>query len=229
MPKHYTRKYGAKMGFQAGPKFARVNADIKYLKTVVNAEVHHHTVASANNFNSTGIVESLSKVVQGNGDVNRTGNSILPRFQSINVHVNKFIDVNAPEHETIRVIVFRYWGESTGDNPIVIINEILDSPDPLSYLNDDNVGSRGDRERRIEVHKSKLFTLDKVASTSRTWKWNIQINGPNKKVKDHMKFNNNTTQDPLSGGFYILFISDNASAMNESAFGYNAKLNFYDN
>lgn len=201
--------------------------DIKYIKTLVNAEMHAFTLATTNNFDATGIVVSLNDIAVGDDDINRTGTSVLPRFQSVNLHVNK--KLTGPDHETFRVILFRYWGEAASATPNVTVSEVLQSVDPLSFLNDANTGSKGDRERRIEVSKSVLFTLDNVANTSRTWKWNVRINGPNKKVKDHLKFRGTSTEGPTAGGFLILFISDNATAANESNFGLNAKINFYDN
>ena len=122
----------------------------------------YFTFATSNNIDSTGRIDSLNNIVQGDTHNDRTGTSVLPRFQSINLHVNK--SLTGPAHETFRIIVFRYWGESTSQVPAVTVAEILQSADPLSYLNDDNSGAKGDRERRIEIHKSKLFTLDNVVN-----------------------------------------------------------------
>lgn len=212
---------------QAGKQLYK---DVMYLKTLVNAEMHFHPLASSNNIDSTGEVISLNDIVVGDSDENRSGTSVLPRFQSVNLYVSKKItSTGTLDHETFRVILFRYWGEATTTGSVPTVTEVLDSADPLSFLNDANTGSKGDRERRIEVHKSKIFTLDNVASTSRTWKWNIAVNGPQKKIKDHIKFRSTSTDEPISGGFFMLFVSNNASGANKSAYDLHAKLNFYDN
>ncbi len=229
----YRKKYngkqnGGRVSYQRN-NYALINKltfDMKYMKTLVNAEMHNFTLATANNFSDSGIIISLNDIPDGDAINNRTGTSVLPRYQSINLEVFKKLD--GPDHEVMRVLVFRYWGEETSSNPAVTISEVLQSVVPLSFLNDDNTGKRGDRERRIEVHKSKIFTLDNVASTSRTWKWNIEVNGMNKKIKDHLKFRTGSTEQPVSGGFYILFLSDN-DTVNESGFQLNAKINYYDN
>lgn len=221
-----TRQYRARVSYR-NPAIGKLSADVKYLKTVVNAEMNYFIFATTNNIDSVGRIDSLNNIPVGDDHNNRTGTSILPRFQSVNLHVNK--SLTGPAHETIRVILFRYWGEETSQAPNVTIGDVLQSTSPLSYLNDDNAGKKGDRERRIEIHKSKLFTLDNVATTSRTWKWNVQVNGPNKNIKDHMKYRANVLEGPISGGFYLLQISDNATGANKAAFGVNCKLNYYDN
>lgn len=235
----YKKSYGKKRYNGGGARYQRnnyalvnkLNFDMKYMRTLINSEMHSFLVSAGSNIDSTGVVSSLNIIAQGDDEANRTGNSILPRYQSINLHVNKKItSAGTVDHETIRVMLFRYWGEATsGSAPSVTISEVLDTAHPLSYLNEDNTGKRGDRDRRIEVHKSKLFTLDSVANTSRTWKWNVEVNGLNKKVKDHIKFRNNTTFQPISGGFYILFVSDNSTGGNKSAFEFTSKINFHDN
>lgn len=224
-----TRQYSAGIRYQ-NKAIGKIGADVKYLKTVVNSELHYFIVTTSDNIDSTGTLRSLNDVALGDGASNRTGTSILPRYQTINVHVNKSLAGAAPDHETIRMMVFRYWGEQTSASDIPAVSEVLNTLDPLSFLSEDNTGSRGDRERRIEVHKSKIFTLDKVAQTSRTYKLNIQLNGMNKNVKDHIKYRESGVNPyPVSGGFFILFISDNATGSNKSSFNYNSKMSFHDN
>lgn len=205
--------------------------DVMYLKTLINSEPHYHLLSTSGNIDNAGVVISLNDIPSGDSDINRTGTSVLPRWQSVNMHVNKKLTpVGTVDHETIRVILFRFWGEQASSAPAVITSEILESAtNPLSFLDDNITGSKGDRERRIEVVKSKLFTLDSVASTSRTFKYNIAINGPNKQVKEHLKFRSTVTENPVSGGFYLLFLSDNGTGANKSSYTVNAKVNFYDN
>lgn len=205
----------------------KANMDIKYLKTIINSELHEHVTNTSNNIDSTGSTYSLNTVVQGDSAATRTGNSILPRYQQINLNINKAL--SGPSHETFRVILFRYWGEQSSSAPSVTVSEILQTLDPRSFLNDDNCGAKGDRERRIEIHKSKLFTLDQVSDTSRTWKWNVNVNGLQTNTKQHIKFRSAATEEPVSGGFYILFISDNATGANKASFNIYSKLSFYDN
>lgn len=238
----YQKKYQKKKNYY-GPVAKRVDVygragmqlakDVAYLGTLINSEMHSFMLVTSGNIDSVGVTHSFCNVPQGDGENERTGNSILPRYLSLQMNVNKRLTaLGTVDHETIRVILFRYWGEATSAAPVVTAAEILDSfggIGPRNFLNEDNTGKRGDRDRRIEIHKSKLFTLDSVSSTSRTWKWNIEVNGLNKKVKDHIKFRSDVTEAPVSGGFFILFISDNATGANKSAFSLQSKINFHDN
>ncbi len=221
-----TRQYRAAVAYK-NPLFGSVSADVRYLKTVVNSEMSYFNFSNSSNFDATGAVHSMNNIIQGDTHNDRKGTSVMPRYQSVYLHINK--QLAGPTHETFRVILFRYWGESSSQVPSVTIGEVLQKTDVLAFLNDDNAGKRGDRERRIEIHKSKLFTLDNVASTSRTYKWNIQVNGMNKKIKDHIKFRTNLTEQPISGGFYMLVLSTNATGNDKSSFSMNSKLNYYDN
>lgn len=223
------RQYNVKLGGAVNLRKQqyRANMDIRYLKSVINSELHYHLGSVGNNIDSTGTIVSMNDVPQGDTNINRTGTSILPRYQQIHINVNK--SLTGPTHETFRIIVFRYWGETTSATPSVTVSEILQTVDPRSFLNDDNTGARGDRERRIEVHKSKLFTLDNVSDTSRTWKWNIQVNGQNVRNKQHIKYRSETTEQPISGGFYVLLLSTNGTGINKAAFTTYFKLGFYDN
>lgn len=227
-----TNQYNVKVGgaVDLRKRQARLNADVKYLRTLINSEMHYHYVTTSNNIDSNGQIISLCDIPQGDTLANRTGTSSLPRYQTVHMNVNKKITAaGTVDHETVRVILFRYWGESSSAAPSVTVTEILRSANPRSHLNDDNTGSKGDRERRIEVHKSKMFTLDSVGKTSMTYKWNVQVNGPNVKNKEHLKFRSSLTEQPISGGFYLLIISDNATGANKGAFYLDAKCNFYDN
>lgn len=212
---------------QAGKQLYK---DVLYLKTLINSELNYFPLTSSNNIDSTGQVVSCCNIVQGDQNYQRDGVSVLPRFFNMNLHVNKKITAAGTiDHETVRVILFRYWGEATSAAPSVTVAEVLTSADPLSFLQEDNTGRKGDRERRIEVLKSKLFTLDSVADTSRTWKWAINMNGPQVKNKQHIKFRSSTTEDPISGGIYFLIVTDNSSGANKSAFNFKSRLYYYDN
>ncbi len=171
----------------------------------------------------------ICDIAQGDTAINRTGSTVLPRFQSINLTLQKNITANAPEIEVYRIMLFRYWGEGTEATPLVEVSDVLQGAQPYSFLNADNTGGRGERERRIEVHKSKFFQLDKIHKPHMTYKWNVKVNGLNKKTKDHIKFASSATEQPVSGGFYLLVISDNGVMNEHSVLSFNSKINFYDN
>lgn len=203
----------------------QVLKDVMYLKTLINSEPHNHFVQSANNFNWNGFVVSLCNVPQDDTNGGRTGNRILPRFLNLNVHIE-----NGSNNNVIRVIVFRYWGEASGAFPLVTPAEVLrtigTSYCPLSHLNEDNVGPRGDRTRRIEVLRNEFVSLDNIERRCLALKFDIEMNGVAVSRKEHIEFRSSATEDPISGGVYILFAGK--YAVNDG-FILESKMTFYDN
>lgn len=205
--------------------------DIAIIGSLVNSELHYHLSSEAvNDITFAGEVHSLSDIPQGDSVTTRAGNSVLPRYFNMNININK--DITGPVHETIRLILFRYWGQSTSGTPSVpTVLDILTTKNPLSFLNPDNTGGVGRRSRRIEIKRTKLFTINNLSNTSRTFKFNINTNGPKTPLakKSHIKFASSSTNPPISGGYYFLIISDNTDTTKESSFSYKAALNYYDN
>lgn len=208
----------------AGKQLVR---DVMYLKTLINSEPHNWYVNAANNYNYNGNVLSLCNVTQGNDAVDRTGNRILPRYLNVRWQVT-----SGSVNNLLRVILFRYWGEATSAAPTVTVAEVLRSTAlgtvqaPLSHLNEDNTGPKGDRTRRIEVHRNELVNMDGTERTAACGEWDVQVNGMNVQQKEHIEYRSGTTEEPISGGFYLLFVG--ASATND-AYQVESKLTFYDN
>lgn len=211
------------------PAARQLASDVMYLKGLINSEPKYHIVQASNNYDYNGIVQSLSTISQGDGTSDRDGNMVLPRYLTINMSFGGTIAGNTPV--VVRMIIFRYWGEATSASATVTPSEVLATIGsqyaPYTHLNDDNTGSKGDRQRRIEVLKSKLVNFDNINMRDCVRKYNIVVNGGNK-PKEHIKFSSATTSGPVSGGFYILFISDNATGTN-AKFTLESKLTFYDN
>lgn len=201
--------------------------DVMYLKTLINSEPHNWYVNSGNNYNYNGIVVSLSNVTVGDSEQDRTGNRVLPRYLNVRWHVT-----SGSVNNLVRVILFRYWGEATSAAPTVTVAEVLRNTAlgtvqaPLAHLNEDNTGPKGDRARRIEVHRNDLVSLDDVERRCVCGEWDVQVNGMNIDKKEHIEWRSTSTEEPISGGFYILFIG--ASATNDS-YQLESKLTFYDN
>lgn len=206
--------------------------DVMYLKSLVNSEPHYHVLQTSGNFDGTGTVLSLCDIPQGDDAINRTGTSVLPRFLTVRLLVNKAIDGAALSHETFRVIIFKYWGEDPNTAPSVSVGDILEytsAPSPTNFLDTGITGAKRDRERRIQVLRNKIFTLDQVATTSRVYDWNITMNGPKVKYKQHIKYRSSATEEPCSGGLYCLVISNYSGAAAKSSYNIASKINYYDN
>ena len=233
--RHYYRK-------GSGVQYSRIVRDVKYLKGLINSEPQPFVVTNSNNVDWAGIIVSLSSVVQGDQEGQRTGDRILPRYLSL-----KGYCTGAPpaiqNAITYKVMVVRLWTESTSAPPNVVVSDVLSANEistafaPIGFLQQNNVGPRGDRQRRIEVLRSETFTIcnnfDTTAvaggSSSRAlWDWNIEMNKGDK--KEHIEFIDNNTAQPISGGLYFLIINDvPAASANKPAFYIASKMTFYDN
>lgn len=218
------------------PAVRQLASDVMYLKGLINSEPKYHLVATSNNFNYAGTVVSLCDIPEGDGEANRDGNRVLPRYFTVNVHINKAIDAGylggtTTNHTTVRMIIFRWWGEAVGGagaTPTAseILGIVSDQYAPLRHLSSKITGSKGDRSRRIEVHRNELFTLDQRSITSKDFSYNITLNGGNK-PKEHMEFGTSATNPPTDGGFFILFISDVLGT--DVSYYLSSKVVFYDN
>lgn len=218
------------------PAIRQLGKDVMYLKGLINSEPKSHIVNSSNNFNSAGTVVSLCDIPQGDGEANRDGNRVLPRYFTLNVHINKAIDSGyaggtTTNHTTVRMIIFRWWGEAVGGvganpTPTEILGTVGDQYAPMRTLDQKITGSKGDRSRRIEVHRTEMFTLDQLSRTSMDFNFQIKLNG-GKKPKEHMEFGTSATAAPTDGGFFILCISDIIG--NDVSYYLVSKTVFYDN
>jgi len=242
-PRKYVKrasKYNAvaKRAKVYGPAAVQLVKDVAYLGSLINSEPKYHITTLSDNINFNGLMTSLSSIPQGDGTENRDGNSVLPRYLNAKFRIKKAVSLpvsSTLDSCTVRVIFFRWYGNSaqssTPPTPSEVLNQVGTTLAPYSFLDDDITGSRGDRQRRIEILKSDMFTLDTVTLTHKDYDINFQMNGPQVKNKQHLKFLNSGTGPGISGAVYLLVISSNdpASSPTDLAINGQFKLVFYDN
>jgi hypothetical protein len=215
------------------PAVRQLASDVMYLKGLINSEPKNHYVTDSNNFDYNGVMVSLSSISStGTEAYARDGNRVLPRYLKLRMHINKSMTSAIP-HNTFRYILFRWWGESPNTAGVApAVTDIIAGTGtqfaPLSPLVDSITGSKGDRTRRIEVHRTGFVTLDQVGKTSFDFDLNLELNGKGKSTKEHIEFYGDATAPPTSGGFFMLFVSDNVTAADLSYQLY-SHLTFYDN
>lgn len=226
-----------------GVSIPKIIRDVKYLKGLINSEPQPFVTTNSNNVDWAGILVSLSSVVQGDQEGQRTGDRILPRYVNLKGYCTGVANTAVQQCITWRVMLVRLWSESTSAAPNASVNDVLSTGQistafaPLAFLTQHNVGPRGDRCRRIEVLRSEMFTVcnnfdaNGLAGGSAgrgQWDWNVEMNGGEK--KEHIEFLDNATAQPVSGGLYFLIINDvDASSANKPAFYIASKMTFYDN
>lgn len=215
------------------PAVKQLASDVMYLKGIINSEPKNFYLTSQANFDWNGSVISLCDVAQGDSGNMRDGNRILPKYLSINCHINK--DTAGNMHTTVRYIIFRWWGESAnapGVSPFpgdILMGSVIGTTyAPIGFLSNQITGQRGDRNRRIEVHRTGTITLDNVSKTCCDIKEVIKLNGKNQKVKEHIEYYDGGTAPPISGGFFMLFIQSTATGA-DVQYTLNSHFTYYDN
>lgn len=233
--KRYQKRYNPveKRVRAYAPAIKQLSRDVAYMGSLINSEPHYHTQTDSNNFNWLGTVRTLSAISTGDSSQTRTGNRILPRYLTIKGYVSTTSATTRTDPINLRVIVFRFWGEDSSGIPAVTSADVLAAVGnqyaPLQTLNDNVTGPKGDRQRRIEVLKSVSVLVDNIGgSPGEQFDCNIQVNGPNSATKEHIQYQSTAASEPISGGFYILFISDDATST-EVHYKFHSKLTFYDN
>ena len=77
--------------------------------------------------------------------------------------------------------------------------------------------------------KNVLLNLDSTQASSAVLDWDVEMNGMQVAKKEHMEWADAEAvqpADPISGGLYLLFISNSAT---NCAYQVASKLVFYDN
>lgn len=221
--KQAKRKYhgqGRVKNYQRGGK--QLFKDVMYLKALVNSESHYvYNSYTGQAISASGTIYHLSAISQNDTNYGRSGNSVLPRYLNMQVRLHAGTDLT--NIDTVRMMIFRWKDNSTPS-----ISDLFEDPSNPVYspLNDNISGNT--RDRQLDIIKSKLFLIgvQTPSNGSQLYKKVFDLNPPQKEVKDHIKFNNTATVDPL-GGIYMLLIGRHA--VTTATFEGSVKLSFHDN
>lgn len=207
-PRSRWQVYGA-----AGKQLWR---DVNYLRSLVNAELHHKDYSfTANSISSSGVINNLGEIAIGDNINNRTGNKVLPRWLSANFQL-----YNTVANDFVRIIFFQWL-----ENSVPAVTDILANSDPYSFLADESTGNRRDRSIRVlkNITRTIVSGQDKEVQQFHI---NVDLNPVRTKIKTHIEFKGSET-DGIHGQVYMLMIG--TQAVNTSFFSGRTKLTFYDN
>lgn len=197
----YRRKYNA---VQLATKALR---GLRYVKGLVNSEMFTATY-SANINPASGTMLSLNQIAQGDGNGQRTGNSIFLR--RINAHFTVVNNSTAGQ-------VFHRWilfidKQQIGDTAPTA-TDVLESSDVRSSLNPLTAG-------RFVILKNWEFATSQLSTDTKIIKYF-------KDIRHHIRFNGTGATDIQKGGVYMLFMSNQST--NTPAVSYNIKTSYHDN
>lgn len=184
---------------------------VQKLRGLVNSEmnkVDFGAAATPDNTTSQNCIH-LTAVGVGDGDTQRTGNSIYVRaLNGMLTFERNSASTNTATY--VRMMLIQDTQQIGDGTPQV--QHVLQS-DWESHLNTTTVG-------RFKVLKSKVIVLNSQYPTS-----SIKFN---KAMRHHVRYNGNTTSDIQRGGLYLLLISSEAAG-SQPTVRYNIRLSYHDN
>lgn len=186
----YNKKYSA---IQIAKKAAR---GVWYLKGLVNSEKFKHDIQASSNPAYSGTLSSLVAINQGDGDGQRTGNSIFVRSVSMKGSVEWNSTQSVPQRLRMMLVIDKQQVGDTIPSPSDVLDTTGTSFAPYSMLNDTTVG-------RFTILKSRMYNVSSEKPVV-DFNWNINL-------RHHVRYNGTTSSDIQKGGLYLLLISDAAT------------------
>lgn len=183
---------------------------VKYLKGLVNVEKKAVYANASDTVSSSGVLNCLNLIAQGDAEENRSGDSIMMKM----IHVNFKININASaSHTNIRVMLFLFL-QPQGATPTVTFP--LQTTSNISCYNNDNAG---------------LYTIlyDKTFQVSITGNQEISKGFTRKFYQLHETFDGSTAAvgDIQRNALWLLAISDEGT--NVPTMIWRSELLFVDN
>lgn len=201
----YARKYSA---MDAG-RYAL--SQVWKLKGLVNSEMYKYDLVNNSlSPSTTGTVTHLTGVSQGDGDGNRTGNSIFARSLNIKGYVQRNAAGSSTQIIKIALVMDK---QQVGDSAPTW-SDIYEGTDVNSHLNSDTVG-------RFSILYTRQLICDSVSSP--VVRFDI-----NKAMRHHVRFNGSNGTDIQKGGIYLVCVSTQSSA-NFPAVSFDSRLSYHDN
>lgn len=203
----YTKKHCASAKDATGLAVKAWNG-VKALQGIINSELKEVTVNQTLGFGTTGSVNLISGIGQGDTETGREGNSVLAK--------------------TLQMRLNPLWGSTTGPslNRVIVFRDkqaIADTTPPLADLLESNVYGRIDHvtKQRFQIYYDRTFPMD---STNRQY-----MITKNFKVNQHLLFNGPLNSDTQKSPIYIATIGSQGDGTTGSVLTYDIKTNYYDN
>jgi len=169
---------------------------VKYLRTLVNSEVHKFDVGvTTTTPSTTAVITQLNAIAQGDLSSNRTGNSLLLKYLTMRVAVLASTSAN---QTLLRIIVFFDKQQIADTAPAT--TDLLSVNSTLAFLNNNAAG-------RFQVIDDRFINLDNLSKKSMHYKYYKSFAGSN----IHCKYNGAASTDIQKNGLYVAFISNEAT------------------
>jgi len=178
------------------------------VKSLVNSEKHTYSkVVSAGTITSTGSMQELSNIAQGDEYTNRQGRSVLCK----SLELNGWMVQNASATTTIlRIIIFR---DNNADGSTPVSTEVLTSNNTYSLRNPEPHNMK-----RFNILLDKVYTFDSAKSKIAKFSFFKNMNS-------HIKFANGANSN--QGSLWCYLLSNEPT--NAPTVNLNSRVRFYDN
>lgn len=186
--------------------------NISYIKGLINSEMlYKDTTISGSSVDSSGIVQNLTGIAEGDTPSGRTGNSVFVRH----IYLRGTATIASTLKPTyMRVLLVQDLQQISDSSPT--IESVLQGVSITSPL--DMVTNQG----RFKVLYNRVFSLDVAKKQTVTF-------GCYKTMRVHTKFNGSGSGDIQKNGFYLMIFSDQASAADAPIVSTYSRLRYHDN
>lgn len=182
---------------------------VKYIKGLVNSEMYSlENSASGSTISTTPTVIHITATGSGDGESNRTGNSIY--VKSYFIRGGFVIDPDIPT-SFVRMVIVRDT-QQVGDTAPAF-NDVFSSNSCFSVVNDTTKG-------RFDILCDRVYTLDNSGKRNIAFKCYIPM-------RSHVRYNGTATTDIQRNGLYLMFISDQPT--DTVSYSYGDRLRYHDN
>lgn len=186
----YNKKYSVAQMAQTAAK------GVWYLKGLVNSEKFKHDISSSAQVLNAGALVNMVAISQGDGDGQRTGNSIFVRSFNMKASIDHNPVGDIIQKVRVMLVIDKQQLGDTNPSASDVLDTTGTTNAPFSMLNDSTVG-------RFTILKSRLYTV----TTERP----VQLVNWNINLRHHVRYNGSATTDIQKGGIYLLTIGDVAT------------------
>lgn len=182
---------------------------VQYLKGLVNSELYKFdSGATSSGVTTTPVVLHCTNLGNGDGEGQRTGNSILAK--SLSLRGTMTVDT-AGATTNARLCVIRDKQQIGDSSPSWL--DVFESATPYSFLKRETVG-------RFEILYNKQVTLVPAGDAA----WNFVINIP---MQSHIRYNGTGGGDIQKNGLFVMYCSDRSTGYPN--LNYATRLSYHDN
>lgn len=182
-------------------------AGVRYLRGLVNSEMYKYDLDVTPTVDTTGTVTHLTGIAVGDGDNQRTGNSIFVR----GMYIRFSMKINAVATASlIRILLVRDRQQVADTVPTIA--DVLEAVTPNAPLNSNSVGKYDILWDRVVA--LQLANLDNKFLTKFI------------PCRSHVRFNGTAGTDIQRNGVYLMIFSNDANAPTVT---YSSRITYHDN